>query len=94
MNTLVKNLYHHGTHIVAIILYISSASGNTSLQVQQRYNGTRGQVKNVRHDRNIVVMCPLSPPGYNTAMILFGSGCCERLFEADISIRDNGAIRK
>ena len=39
-------------------------------------------------------MCPLSPAGVNTAMILFGAGCCERFFDADISLRDNGAIRK
>ena len=94
LNTLVKNGSHHGTHIVAIILYISSASDNTSLQVQQRYNGIHSQVNNVRHDINMVVMCPFSPPGYNTAMILFGSGCCEIFFEADISLRDYVAIRK
>ena len=42
LNTLVQNGSHNGTNIVVIILYNSSASGNTSLQVQQRYNGTRG----------------------------------------------------
>ena len=94
LNTLVKNGYLHGTNIVVIILSISSASGNTPLQVRHRYNGTRCQVKNVWHDRTMIVMFPLSPPGSNTSMIVFGSGCCERIFEADISLRDNGAIRK
>ena len=47
LNTLVKNGSRHGTNIVVIILSISSASGNNSLQEQQRYNGTYGQVNNV-----------------------------------------------
>ena len=47
LNTLVKNGSHHGKNIVVIILSISSASGNNSLQEQQRYNGTYGQVNNV-----------------------------------------------
>ena len=92
-NTLVKNGSRHGTNIVVIILFVSSASGNTTLEVKQRYSGTRSQVKNVQHGRKMVVMCPFSTTGSNMAMILFGSGCCEILFEADISIRDNGAIR-
>ena len=41
----------------------------------------------------MVVMCPISPPGSNMAMILFGYGFCEGLLEVDISLRDNGAIR-
>ena len=41
-NPLVKNVSRHGTHIVVMIPSIPSKSGNTSLQVQQRYNGTRG----------------------------------------------------
>ena len=32
--------------------------------------------------------------GSNTAMILFGAGCCKRLFEGDISMRYDGSIRK
>ena len=94
LNTLVKNGSRHGTNIVVIILSISSASGNILLQVQHIYNGTRGQVKNVQHDRKMVVMCPFSTSGLNTAMIIFGSGCCEIFFEADISLRDYVAIRK
>ena len=94
LNMLVKNVYCHGTNICVIILSNSSASGNTQLQVQQRYNGTRGQVNNVRHDRKMVFMCHFSPPGSNTDMILFGSRCCEIFFKADISLRDNGDIRQ
>ena len=47
LNTLVKNGSRHGKNIVVIVLSISSASGNTPLQVRHRYNGTRCQVKNV-----------------------------------------------
>ena len=94
LNTLVKNRSRHRTNIFVIILSIASASVNTSLQVQQRYNGTRGQVSNVLHDRKMVVMCHFSPPGSNTATILFGSGCFEGFFEAVISLRDNGSICK
>jgi hypothetical protein len=39
-------------------------------------------------------MCPLSPPGSNTAIILQGNGNCPRLFAGDISLRDGGAIFK
>lgn len=94
LNSLLSKGSRHGTNIVAIILSITSAAGNHQMQVQQRYNGARGQVNSIRHDRRMVIMCPLSPPGSNTAIILFGSGTCERFFEHDISLRDNGAIRK
>ena len=94
LNTLLTNGSAHGTNLIVIILAISAVSTNSQTQMQQRFNGNRGQVSSVRHDRRMVVMCPLSPAGVNTAMILFGAGCCERFFDADISLRDNGAIRK
>ena len=93
LNTSVKNGSLHGTNIVVIILSISFASGNTLLQLQQRYNGTRGKINNVLHNIKMLVMCLFSPPGLNMAMILFGSRCCERFFEAGLSLRDNGDIR-
>ena len=94
LNDLVTNGSKHGTNIVLIILSISptnSLSNGTS--VQQRYNGNWGQINSVRHDRRLVVMCPLSPPGSNTAVILLGCGTCERFFDRDISLRDDGSIR-
>jgi len=94
LNDLITHGSRHGTNIVLIILAISSTSSNSSgTNVQQRYNGNRGQVNSVRHDRRLVVMCPLSPPGLNTAVILLGCGSCDRFFDRDISLRDNGSIR-
>ena len=94
MHSLFSNGSHHGTNLLLIILSISSVSIAAPTQFQQKYNGMRGNVSSVRHDRRMVVMCPLSPSGSNTGMILFGSGCCERFFDGDISLRDNGSIRK
>ena len=94
LHRLVTHGSHHGTNMILIILSINSVSASSPTQIQQRYNGSRGQVNTIRHDRRMVVMCPLSPEGSNTAMILFGSGSCERFFDSDISLRDNGAIRE
>jgi hypothetical protein len=94
LHSLVTSGSRHGTNMILLILSIASVTISSPTQIQQRYNGNRGQVNSVRHDRRMVVMCPLSPEGSNTAMILFGSGTCERFFYYDISLRDNGAIRK
>ena len=85
---------NHGTNLMLIILSIAPVSENNLTKYQQSYKGNWGSVDSVRHDRRMVVMCPLSPAGSNTAMILFGAGCCERLFEGDILMRDNGSICK
>ena len=94
LNKLISNGSHHGTNIMLIILSISSVATNAQTQYQQNRNGSRGHVDSVRHDRKMVVLCPLSPVNANTAIILFGSGCCERIFDGDISLRDNGSISK
>ena len=95
LKSLIRDGARHGKNIIVIILSISLASANSQIQVQQRFNGTRGHVNHTRHDRKIVVMCPFSPPGSNTAIILLGSaGSSDRFFDGDISLRDNGAIRK
>ena len=93
LSDLVNNGSKYGTNLVLIILSISAVSTNNLTMYQQKSNGIRGGSNTVRHDRNMVVMCPLSPSGNNTAMILFGAGCCERFFDGDISLRDNGEIR-
>ena len=94
LNKLVSHGSQHGTNIVLIILSITPTnSSSNGTNVQQRYNGNRGQINSVRHDRRLVVMCPLSPPGSNTAVILLGCGTCERFFDRDISLRDDGSIR-
>jgi hypothetical protein len=84
---------NHGTVSVFIILSIALASSGQT-QIQQRYNGARGQIQTQRHTRKISLVCPLSPPGSNTAIILQGNGNCPRLFDGDVSLRDGGAIRK
>ena len=84
----------YGTNLLLIILSISAVTTNNMTMYQQKSNGIKGGANTVRHDRNMVVMCPLSPSGNNTAMILFGAGCCERFFDGDISLRDNGEIRE
>ena len=85
----------YGTNMILLILSISPVTGNNLTRYQQRQKGNiRGEIKTVRHDRRMVVMCPLSDSDKNTAVILFGSGCCERIFEFDIAMRDNGQICK
>ena len=69
LHNLVTNGSQHRTNMMLIILSINSVSASSPTQVQQRYNGSRGQVNTIRHDRRMVVMCPLSPEGSNTAMI-------------------------
>ena len=93
LSTLLSVGSNHGTNLILIILSIASVAENNQTKYQQSYKGNFGAVDSVRHDRRMSVMCPLSPAGSNTAMILFGAGCCERLFEGEISMRDNGNIR-
>ena len=57
-------------------------------------NGAQGQMTNVCHNRLIVVMCVFSESGLNTAIIFHVNGICLRLFDGDVSLRDNGAICK
>ena len=94
MNELISNGSRHGQNLMLIILSISSVAINAQTKYQQSRNGSKAHIDSVRHDRKMVVLCPLSPVNANTAIILFGSGCCERIFDGDISLRDNGAISK
>ena len=94
LSTLLSVGSNHGTNLILIILSIASVHENNQTKYQQSFKGNQGTVDSVRHDGRMVVMCPLSPPGSNTAIVLFGAGCCERLFKGDILIRDNGQIRK
>ena len=89
---LISNGSEHGTVCIFYIMSISLSSGQT--YIQQQNNGARGQIQNQRHHRRLTLMCPLSPAGSNTAMILHGNGNCPRLFDSDLSLRDGGAIRK
>ena len=92
LENLVSEGGQHGTIMVAMILSISTSSNETRI-TQRSYNGARGTVSTVRHTRKITIMCLLSPPGRNTAIILQGNGISSRLFE-DTETRDNGMIRK
>ena len=95
LQQLMRSGTQYRTNLILMILSISTVTGNNLTQYQQRQKGNmRSEIKTVRHYRRMVVMCPLSDSDSNTAVILFGSGCCERLFEWDIAMRDNGQIRK
>ena len=94
LSTLLSVGSNHGTNLILIILSIASVHENNQTKYQQSFKGNQGTVDSVCHDCRMVVMCPFSPPGSNTAIVLFGAGCCERLFKGDILIRDNGQIRK
>lgn len=89
---MLSNVWRHGTNIFVIILSITSTSGISQLQVQQRYNGMCVQVKNIRRDGWVLDMCPFSKQVSNKEMIIFGSGTCDIFFDANILLRDNGAI--
>ena len=43
---------HYRTNMLLVVLSISSVTGNSITQYQQRQNGNiRGEIKTVRHDR-------------------------------------------
>ena len=94
LSDLINNGSTYGTNLILIILSISAVTTNNMTMYQQKSNGIKGGANTVRHDRNMVVVCLLSPSGNNTAMVLFGAGCCKRFFYGDISLRDNGEIRE
>ena len=94
LSTLLSVGPNHGTNLILIILSITSIVENNLTKYQKSFKNNQGIVDSVCHVCRMVVMCPLSPIGSNTAIILFGAGCCKRLFEGDISLRDNGQIRK
>ena len=95
LEDLINNGSKFGTNLVLFILSLSATSNNNNVLISQhKTNGVKGSNGTIRHGRKMVVMCPLSRAGNNTAIILFGSGCCERLLDGDISLRDNGVLRE
>ena len=92
LEELIVNGSKFGRNLVLIILSISATTTDNTTMYQQRSKGVRGNNGTIRHNRNMVVMCPLSKAGSNTAIILFGAGCCKRLLDGDISLRDNGEL--
>ncbi len=91
LQDLMANGPEQGRFLLCLILAIT-ATNNT--QVQQRgYQGARGQVATVRHSRKITLMCLLSDPGSNTAIIFNGNGNTPRLL-SNLETRDNGDIRE
>lgn len=92
LEELIVNGSKFGRNLILIILSISATTTNNTTMYQQRSKGVRGNNGTIRHNRNMVVMCPLSKAGSNTAIILFGAGCCKRLHDSDISLRDNGEL--
>ena len=79
--------------IVLVILSISASSNNQNATTyQQKVTGGKGSNGTIRHNRSMVVMCPLSKEGSNTAIILFGPGYNESLLSGDPTLRVNGKI--
>ena len=80
------------TNLVLIILSITAASINNATMYQQKSNRVKGNNGTICHEFSMMVICPSSKSGNNIAIILFGAGCCERLLDGDISLRDIGGL--
>lgn len=85
----------HDGVILAVILSMNTASGNNKSEIQKKYaSATRGAPTAVNYARRIVFMCLSSDPGSNTFIMFQGSNLNVNLLDGDVSLRDNGGIRK
>ena len=81
--------------IVAMIMSINTESANNKIEIQKRYNGNnRGTSTTVRYSQMILFMCLTSEPGSNMFMMFQGSSKNQHMFDADLSLCDNGGMRK
>jgi len=95
LEELIENGSVRRKNLVLVILSISASSNNQhTTTYQQRVIGGKGNNGTIRHNRSMVVMCPLSKEGSNTAIILFGPGYNESLLNGDPGLRDTGEISK
>ena len=91
----VANGPEFNTMFLLIVMSIRTSSENDRTMVQQRFGGgVRGQRTNVRYQRRILLMCPLSSPGNNMAMMFSGHGHNRELFECEAGLRTDGSLRK
>ena len=80
-------------NLVLVILSISASSNSQNTTTyQQKVTVGKGSNGTIRHNRSMVVVCPLSKEGSNTAIILFGPGYNESLLNGDPGLRDTGKI--
>ena len=81
--------------IVAIVLGISrpDKEGKGS-QIQRRQGAYHGSSTPARYNRRLLLMCLASDVGSNTFMMFQGASYYEKLLDGDLSLRDNGGLRK
>jgi len=64
-------------------------------EAQKKYNGNaRGASTTVQHSRRVLLMCLNSEAGHNTFMMFQGKSTNSKLFDGDLSLRDNGQMRE
>lgn len=80
-----------------LLLYILSISGSRTggSSVSHTRHGNNRNATPLRHNRKVILMCPLSPPGSNTCVVLTGNGSsADFLNGVEINLRDTGSLRK
>ena len=82
-----------GSGMVMMVMSITSVGNETSVQ-QQRGAIGRNQTNIIRHSRKVTLLCPSSPPENNVAIMFHGNGNNQRLFEGDVSLVNDGSLRK
>ena len=81
--------------IVAMIMSINTESQTIKTEIQKRYNGNnRGISTQIKYNRRILFMCLKSEAGSNMFIMFQGNSKNQNIFDADLSLRDNGGIRK
>ena len=80
--------------LIALVVAIPRARNNGQSTMYRRNGNQRGNATNIQYTRSLRLMDPMSPPGMNIFTILEGYGFGDRLFNLDITKRDNGTFRK
>ena len=91
-----KNGSRAKTAMVVIILGITplNSSSRDGRLGQRQQGGFRQQATRTTHDKQIILMDPLSPEGSNVLCMFQGGGLCPRLWDVGPDIRDNGTLRE
>ena len=89
----IQNGPQRRTVIVAMVLRINV--DDKKAEAQKKYNGNaRGASTTVQHSRRVLLMCLNSEAGHNTFMMFQGKSTNSKLFDGDLSLRDNGQMRE